>query len=135
MSRPLGQYMFGAPAGAAVLRGEDDWLPYTPPPSVSVDQAWAAPGQPQQMIPVGDTSAGSPFDWKGATTGIIGGLLNIFGPRPQVQQQYVPPAPTVPAWVYLVAVPAAIIGVVYFIRRRPAAVAGYRRRKSRRNRR
>jgi len=125
-------YGYGAPAGAAVLTEEDaavdTWAGYPPPPLVRVEQAY-----PPQMIPLGTQSSGS-FDWQGMTSGLVGGLLNIFGPKQPVQPQYYEPPPTsVPIWVYL-AIPVALVGVVALMRRKPSGgLRGYRkRRRSRR---
>lgn len=64
--------------------------------------------------------------------GLLTGLLNVFAPKAQTQTAA--PAPGVPTWVY-VAVPLGLVGVFLMVKgRQPArAVAGYKRRKSRRS--
>ena len=42
---------------------ESDWTAWTPPPTVSVEQAWAAPGPAQRMIPVSGASPGFVENW------------------------------------------------------------------------
>ncbi len=69
-------------------------------------------------------------------TGIVGTLVNIFGQLTGRNGQPIPPPPpqpSVPIWVWL-AVPVVLVGGVLLVRSKPrsAAVAGYRRRKSRR---
>ncbi len=80
-----------------------------------------------------NTSSG--FDWQGLTTGIGGGLLNLFrggGQQGMYPPGYVPPQPGVPVWVW-VAIPVALVGVIAYTRMgKKRSVAGYRRRKSRR---
>ncbi len=128
-----GQFMFGAPAGSAVLTEDDatgndsDWVPYTPPPSVKVEDS---------VVQGSNNGGGSSFldtlfGTKKSDGGVVGTLVNIFGqlvhPNGQSIPNVPPPTPT-PIWVYL-AVPVALIGVVALIRRKPrAAVAGYGRR-------
>lgn len=129
---------FGAPAGAASLGPEEDnWdVPtvWTPPPPVTVEQAWATPGPVVQRIP--EEGPGifdkifSVFD-RGVTS--VNKMVDIFG-RP-VQQPPVAPvaaAPT-PIWVYLT-IPVALLGVVALMRRKPSGGLGRykRRRRSRR---
>jgi len=86
-----------------------------------------------QPVPT-DTSAG--FDWGGMFK-TVGGLVNIFGQvvRPQGTQMVRPPvqAPT-PTWVWIVGGVAVVgvIGVVIASSGRKSAVAGYKRKRSRR---
>jgi len=68
--------------------------------------------------------------------GIASFMRNIFGQPVTPQGQVLPPprpAPSMPVWVVPVVVGVAAIGLLVVLKGRRGAVAGYRRRKSRRH--
>jgi hypothetical protein len=116
-------YYLAADVPAADVPAHGEYIPSAGTPTY--------PGT--QPIPA-DTSAG--FDWGGLFRN-VGGLVNIFGQvvRPQGTQMVRPPvqAPT-PTWVWIVGGVAVVgvIGVVIASSGRKSAVAGYKRKRSRR---
>lgn len=109
--------------------------PYSPPPAVTVENAWQTPGPVVEKVP---EESGSVWDKIFGTidrgSQSVAKMVDIFGRQinPQSGRPIQPQAPSTPIWVYLT-IPVALLGVVALMRRKPSSVGGYRRR-SRRSR-
>lgn len=109
---------------------------YAPPPMVTVEGQPMTPYAAGQTVGTSSPSTGSAIG--SGISSLVGGLASIFGIGAQNQYHpaYPPPpaASTTPAWILPVVIGGAVVvGLVVMksMKRRPA-VAGYRRRRSRR---
>ena len=125
----------------------DEWAdPYSQPPLVQatvIDEG--APGDDRALTSqrVYDTatsareaavSGGSGTSFVDSLVKLTGGLVDIFGRRVTPPPTYTPPKPAVPSWVLPVGIGLVGVVAVTLLARRGSkrAVAGYRRRRSRR---